>query len=136
MPIIRITSLPFDPEPDIPAAIQTVSATLASLFDIDEQFIFISWSFLLPGHYSSGGVIADSQPPNSHPVMVNILVPDFNPPENIEKIILSVAEVLAKSVKVSQENIFIHLQTARSGTVFDNGDIVEWPAAQRGETDD
>lgn len=136
MPIIRITSLPFEPEADIPAAIRTVSATLASLFDIDEQHISISWNYLSPGHYSTGGILADTQPQQSHPLMVEILVPDFNPPENIRNIILSVAEVLAKSVKVSQDNIFIHLQTARSGAVFDNGDIVEWPAAQRGETDD
>jgi phenylpyruvate tautomerase PptA (4-oxalocrotonate tautomerase family) len=130
MPVIRITSLPFASDPDIPASIRGVSATLATLFDIDEQHITITWDFLQPGHYSSGGETADYQSPNSHPLIVKILVPDFNPPENIEKILLSVAEVLAKSVKVSQGNIFIHLETAHSGSVFDDGIIARWPAAR------
>ncbi|NIQ97670.1 MAG: hypothetical protein GWN87_28475, partial [Desulfuromonadales bacterium] len=133
MPVIRITSLPFEHEAEIPAAIQKISATLASLFDIDEQHISISWHYLSPGHYCCGGEVADLQSADTHPLAVDILIPDFNPADVIEEILLAVAEVLAKSVNVSHDNIFIHLRTARSGTIFDSGMIAEWPAATKGE---
>ena len=130
MPVIRITSLPPDDSLEIPTVLADLSQALAETFDIDIRHIAITWQLLPAGHYADGGITTDRQPESTHPLRVDVLIPDFNPPENIEKILLLLGEELANSVKVAQENIFIHLRTAQSGTIYDGGAIVEWPAAR------
>jgi len=66
------------------------------------------------------------QPRDSYPVVVDFLVLDFNAPERVETMLRALASSIAAHSAVAPDNIFIHCQTARSGNVFDAGDIVRW----------
>ncbi len=72
------------------------------------------------------GQVADCQPNGSHPLLVNLLAPDFSTAEAIEKMITCVATSLARLTGLPADNIFVHYRTAGSGTVFDAGKIVTW----------
>ena len=72
------------------------------------------------------GKTCTQQPGNSHPVLVDLLSPDFNSPEQIENMLRVVAASIAKRAQVSLNNIFINHRRAHSGMVFDAGEVVRW----------
>jgi len=126
MPFIHIRSLPFD-KPLKPAAVLTgLSEDFAAATGIALRHVTATWSFIEPGHYAAGGVTARSQPAATHPLLVDVLAPDFSPPQAIEGMLETIATSLAKRARLPRENIFIHYRQAHSGMVFDAGQVVRW----------
>ena len=126
MPIIRIESLPQEPDLSIPMTCKNISRRFSELSDIDEEYISVVWKAILPDHYSEGGITAEDQPNNSHPALVSILVPSIHSKENHYNLINALAQAISENTKLRLDNIFIHLQIAESGTVFDNREIQHW----------
>ena len=60
----------------------------------------------------------------SHPVLVELVAPDSNSPEDVEKMLKVAALSISKRIKVEMDNIFIIYRGVSSGTVFDKGEIV------------
>jgi hypothetical protein len=88
--------------------------------------VTVTWKYLPAWHYAAAGWTLPNQPKDSHPLLVDLFVPDFNPPEAIEKMLKSIAASIAKRVGIPEKTIFIHTRLARSGQVFDAGKIVRW----------
>jgi hypothetical protein len=126
MPFIHIRSLPLDSGLDMGAAVEGITIDFAQGTGIELEHVTATWSFLPGGHYAIAGKAALRQPASSHPVLVDLLAPDFNDAAQIEKMLRVVAESISKRTKVAKGNIFIHHQEARSGSVFDNGTVVRW----------
>lgn len=126
MPFIHIKSLPFNPPLKVSAVIAAFTKDFAKGTGIGIEHVTATWEFLLPGHYAVAGKVATTQPPTSHPLLVDLLSPDFNSPAQIEKMLRVTASSLAKRARVPIENIFIHHHPARSGMVFDAGTIERW----------
>lgn len=126
MPFIHIKSLSFDPPLKVGAVIEGLTKDFAKGTGIGIEHVTATWEFLLPGHYAVAGKAAATQPPTTHPLLVDLLSPDFNSLAQIEKMLRVTASSLAKRAQVPIENIFIHHRPARAGMVFDAGKTERW----------
>lgn len=126
MPFILIKSLPFEKPFDVSAVIEGLSKDFAKGTGIGLEHVTVIWGFLTPGHYAVAGKTAQHQPQDSHPVLVDLLAPDFNAAESIEQMLTNVARSISTRTKVPITNIFINHRQARAGTVLDAGEIVRW----------
>ncbi len=126
MPFIHIRSLPFQRPFKAAPVLAGLSEDFAAATGIALRHVTATWSFFEPGHYAAGGAIAPGQPDNSHPILIDILAPDFSPPDAIENMLTCVADSIAKRARVPRENVFIHYRQAHSGMVFDAGAVVKW----------
>lgn len=126
MPFIQIKSLPFEQGREIGAVLTAVSRDFSEQVGIDIAQVTATWEYLESWHYAAGGRTAVNQPEDSHPILVDLLVPDFHPPEVVQKMLECVAGSIADRARVPTNNIFINVRQARSGQVFDAGEIVRW----------
>ena len=126
MPFIHIKSLPFDESLDVSAVLENLNKDFAEETGIDVQHVSSTWEFFPSGHYAVGEKSANHHTQDSHPVLIDLLVPDFNSAEHIETMLSSIASSLAKHSNIRRDNIFINARTAQSGMVFDRGEVVRW----------
>ena len=126
MPFIHVRSLPLAGDFDPAAALPAISDAFARDTGIDEEHVTVTWETIAPHHYASAGRTAAEQPEDSHPVLVDVLAPDFHPDDRIEAMLRSVAASVARQAGVPQANVFVAFTPARSGHVFDGGDVVGW----------
>lgn len=126
MPFIHITSLPFAGRFDAPAAISAISADFCAASGVAPRHVTVTWRYLEGGHHAVGGEPAFEQPRDSHPVLVDLLAPDFNTPEQVETMLCALAKSIASHCDIAPHNVFICYRAAASGCVFDAGDVVRW----------
>ena len=126
MPFIHIKSLPFKQSLNVDEVIVSLSRDFSAQTKIAIEHVTITWDFFQPGHYAVSGRTVNHQPKDSHPILIDLLVPDFNLVDSIEQMLNIIAQSLAKQVGMPIENIFINCQYAYSSMVFDKGDVVKW----------
>jgi hypothetical protein len=131
MPFIHIKSLPQTGNIDPQSVMQQLSGRFAQEMDMHQKHITITWEVLKPDCYLNDGRFAGQQPQDSHPVMVDLLVPDFNSQSRIEKMMECIVELLAVALAIPVGNVFVHCRLASSGMVLDAGEIVKWHGAER-----
>ena len=132
MPVIHIRSLPLKPGLNAGEVACELSRRFAAKLKIDLEHVSVYWDSN-PTCYAVGGVVLDSQPDDAHPVLVNVLAPDFNSPQKIESMLRAIARELSALTGIEESNVFVCYQAARSREVFDAGDIVDWDnTPQRG----
>lgn len=132
MPFIHVKSLPFSTFFDASAALEGVTRDFAKATGIRLEHVTATWEFLPPGHYAVAGKAVSRQPRGSHPLLVDLLVPDFNSGARVRRMLGAVAASIAKRANVPPANIFINVQQARSGMVFDGGKIARWSRPRHG----
>ena len=126
MPFIHIKSLPFNEPLNVRTVVIGITKDFATAAGIQLEHVAATWTFLSPDHYASAGSVAQYQPASTHPVLVDLLAPDFNSPTEVEKMLSSIASSISKRTKVQIDNIFINYRQAHAGMVFDAGEIVRW----------
>lgn len=126
MPFIHIKSLPLDPPLNMSAVVEGITKDFAKGTGVGLEHVTATWEFLTAGNYAVAGAAQRNQPQATHPILVDILSPDFNPPEEIETMLHTVAKSVSERVKVPVSNIFINHRYAHSGMVFDAGKVVKW----------
>ncbi len=126
MPFIHVKSLPFDKPFDVGVALEGLTKDFAEGTGIGLEHVTATWEFFPPGHYAVAGKAVKHQPKDSHPVLVDLLAPDFNSEEEVEKMLTTVASSISKRARVPITNIFINHRQAHAGRVFDAGEIVRW----------
>jgi phenylpyruvate tautomerase PptA (4-oxalocrotonate tautomerase family) len=126
MPFIHIKSLPFEEDLEMSSILTGISHDFSEQVGVEIKHVTVTWEYLEAWHYAAGGRTVASQPKDSHPILVNLLVPDFNPPETIQKMLECIAASIARRVGIPEGNIFINVRQAHSGQVFDAGEIVRW----------
>ncbi len=126
MPVISIKSLPFAEEKNIACILEGISKDVSKSAGVDIIHFTVTWEYLSPGHYAVSGNAKDCQPMEMHPILVDVLAPDFNSCGNKDIILKSIARSLSARAEIPQDNIFIHYCQANSGMVYDAGDIVRW----------
>jgi hypothetical protein len=119
------------------AVLEGISEDFSRETEIALEHVTATWEFFLPGHYAVAGKAEEQQPRpalpgplggpgKSHPILVDLLTPDFNDAKTIERMLKCIAKSLAKRAGILPNNIFINHRQAHSGMVFDNGEIVRW----------
>ncbi len=126
MPFIHVKSLPFDEPRDVRTVLEGLTRDFAEATGIDVEHVTATWEFFPEGNYAIAGVAALYQPQASHPVLVELVTPDFNSPEDVENMLKAVALSISKRAKVQMDNVFISYRGVGSGTVFDKGEVVRW----------
>ena len=126
MPVIAIKSLPFATKLVISDVIKCISKDFSGHMGLDLEHITVTWEFFIPGNYSVGGVTANTQPADSHPVLVDLLAPDFNSKEQVVEMLKIVSTSISQQIQVQATNVFINYRQAHSGLVFDSGEVVHW----------
>ena len=126
MPFIHVKSLPFDEPRDVRAVLEALTRDFAESTGIKLKHVTATWEFLTEGHYAVAGSAAHYQPKASHPVLVELVAPDFNSPEDVEKMLEILASSISKRARVEMDNIFISYRDVGSGMVFDRGEVVRW----------
>ncbi len=125
MPFVHIKSLPVvNSGFEISDALSTISSHLSMATDIPCEYITVTWEYFECGHYlvgSNHGHYHDS----AHPLIINVLIPDFNSDGAIKRVMNAVTESLGL-LGFEKEEIFINLNLARSGMVYDKGEIIRW----------
>jgi phenylpyruvate tautomerase PptA (4-oxalocrotonate tautomerase family) len=126
VPFIHIKSLPFEHELDISRVIQQITDDFSIAAGIGKEHITVTWCFIPAGQYAVAGQAAQCQSASGHPLIVDLLVPDFNTSETIELFIQETAKSISQHTQLPLDNIFINCSLARSGRVFDSGEMVHW----------
>ena len=126
MPIISVTSLPFSPAIEVKQILTELSLGFAQQFTIDIAHISASWRYFEAHHYVVAGTSLKYQAVDSHPIMVGLVAPDFTSTEELQNMMAFIASELSNLTGINKTNIFIEYRCAKSGWVFDKGEIVNW----------
>ncbi len=126
MPFIHIKSLPFQQPRDVPGLIKGIAQDFAHKTSIELTHVHTTWEFFLPGHYAKGDNVPMCQPEVRHPLLVDLLTPDFNGAEIIAVMLEAIADSIWQRAAFPKDNIFINHRHAHSAMVFDDGKIVHW----------
>jgi len=126
MPFIRIKSLPFEESFSISKAVLGINNDFSIANGIPLNHVHTTWELFTSGHYAKGEKAPTFQPYSNHPIIVDLLTPDFNGKEEINIMLETLAKSISSHSKMNLKNIFINHQPAHSGMVFDDGKIVEW----------
>lgn len=126
MPFIHIKSLPLEQQFNVTEAIIAIGKDFAKENDIPLNHVHTTWVFYKPGHYAKGDVAPKYQPEKPHSVIVDLLTPDFNNPQTIRQMLISLAHSISRRANIPLQKIFIHHRPAASENVFDDGKVVSW----------
>lgn len=127
MPFIHIKSLPFERPFDAASVLQGISKDFSQGVRIDLAHVAATWTFFAPGHYANAGKTCAVQTDSaSHPVLIQLLAPDFNTSDRIRLMLECLAEVVAAQAGLKKECLFIEYRMAHSGQVYDCGSVVTW----------
>jgi phenylpyruvate tautomerase PptA (4-oxalocrotonate tautomerase family) len=126
MPVIQVKSLPLPPTIQISDVVEGLTKDFADHTGIGREHVSVTWESISPGHYAVGGKVAMHQPEDSHPILVDLLVPDFNSSEKVEQMLHTIAQSISRLTKIPNENVFINCRYATSAMVFDAGEVVRW----------
>lgn len=126
MPFIHIKSLPFEEKTNISSTVKNIAIDFSADIGIQLSHIHTTWEFYQPGYYAKGEKVPEYQPKKNFPIIVDLLIPDFNNLEKIEIMLESIANSISKNLDFPKNNIFINNRQAQSSMVFDDGQIVKW----------
>ena len=112
MPFLHVRSLPIDPPFAPDEAVRSVSSAFARDAGVDEQHVTVTWQTV------------DAL--SGQPVLVDLLAPDFADDERIATMLHAAATAVAEAAGVSTHEVFVDFRGARSGHVFDAGEIDRW----------
>lgn len=107
MPFSHVRSLSPGGRFESGEAVRAVSHDFAAAAGTDEQHVTVTWQILEPGHYSHAGQTAAEQPEDSHPVLVELLAPEFHPPQHVEEMLEATADAVARASGVDAANVFV-----------------------------
>jgi len=126
MPFIHIKSLPLKDSFDIPKILRGINRDFSEKTGIELMHLHATWEFFQPSHYAKGDTTPEHQPEARHPIIVDLLTPDFNDADTIRLMLETIAASIASRLPFPIDNIFVNHRRAHAGMVFDDGKIVEW----------
>jgi phenylpyruvate tautomerase PptA (4-oxalocrotonate tautomerase family) len=125
MPIITIKSLPIDEdEMRTPDILKKVCTAVALRMNYQPNHVWATWEFISPHLYTTGNYSVGAQPQSTHAPLVRIISFEGKSKRDIEAIIQTVAETLSSELKIDIANVFIEYTEAKSGKIFDGGQII------------
>lgn len=126
MPFIHVKSLPFKGPIDIQRVVEGVSRDFARDSGIALQHVAVTWMFFQEGAFAVAGHAAHHQPRASHPVLVDLLAPDFNDAPMVAHMMRAAAHSISVHTGVTVANVFVNYRQAHAGMVFDSGEVIRW----------
>ena len=92
MPFIQVKSLPFEEAFNASKAVEAITRDFATDNSIPIIHVHTTWEFYQSGCYAKGEDAPSFQPNFNHPIIVDLLTPDFNKIVIIEVMLTSLAK--------------------------------------------
>ncbi|MCG3863760.1 MULTISPECIES: hypothetical protein [unclassified Photobacterium] len=126
MPLISIKALPFEPYIEIDSVLKSLSEQIATQCKIGREHIMITWEWLSHEHYVHQGAVVDNQQQQSHPVLIELVAPNYYSHENIIFLMELIAVDISSNLPIHQNNVFISYTPAYSDGIYDQGHVINW----------
>jgi hypothetical protein len=121
MPIIRISSLPLSDNLEMKQVLQALSSGVSRDVRIEQGQLSISWQFIQENHYIAHGELAEKQPSDTHPILVELLISEVLSSDLTENIMHSLAHRLGKELNFPVSNIYIYERQLKANQIFEKG---------------
>jgi phenylpyruvate tautomerase PptA (4-oxalocrotonate tautomerase family) len=123
--VIRISALPQPGSVEPERALAAVTHALADLLGEQPSGSWATWAEIPPGRYAEGGDAPALQPAATHPPLVDVIAVEGRPPEVVERMLTTVAEVLERELGLERGNVFVRYVEATSGHLYTGGSVVQ-----------
>lgn len=130
VPVVRIRALRQPGVVDVSTVLGRVSRALSDLLGEPPEATWATWETIESGWYAEGELAPDEQPRGTHPPLVSLLAFEGRPPDLVERMLVCVAETLARELDLEAGNVFVTYEEARSGRLYDGGRVM-----RRGSSD-
>lgn len=125
MPVISIKTLPLDEdEVRTPDILKKLCTTVSQELNYKPSHVWATWEYIAPHLYTVGNYSVPFQPQSTHAPLVRVLAFEGRSKKEIDALLHVIARVLAQELKVDLGNIFIEYAEARSGKLYDGGQVV------------
>jgi phenylpyruvate tautomerase PptA (4-oxalocrotonate tautomerase family) len=124
MPVVRISALPQPGGLEPERALAAVTHALADLLGEEPSETWATWDEIPPGRYVEGGDAPALQPAATHPPLVEVIAFEGRPPDLVERVLTTVAEVLESELRLERGNVFVRYVEAASGRLYTGGAVV------------
>jgi hypothetical protein len=123
VPIVEITALPQGEGVDVSVALTAVATELAAALGEEPRGTWATWRTLEPGGYAEATDAPAVQPRATHPPLVRVIAYEGRPPEVVERMLVTVAESLARELRLEPGNVFVRFEEATAGRLYTGGGI-------------
>jgi phenylpyruvate tautomerase PptA (4-oxalocrotonate tautomerase family) len=124
VPVVRISALPQPGGLEPERALAAVTQALAGLLGEEPSGSWATWEEIPPGRYAEGDDAPALQPPATHPPLVELIAFEGRPPEVVERMLTTVAEVLERELGLERGNVFVRYVEATEGRLYTGGKVV------------
>jgi phenylpyruvate tautomerase PptA (4-oxalocrotonate tautomerase family) len=123
LPIVRISALP-QRDVDTALVLSRVTHELADVLGEDPRGTWATWDTIAPGAYAEAGSMPTEQPRATHPPLVSVVAFGGRSPELVERMLVRVADVLARELGLEPGNVFVTYEEPQPGRLYTGGQIV------------
>lgn len=123
MPIIRVSALPQPPDIDPSRVLKTLCRKAAEPLGAPAHTVWGTWHTIPAGLYVEGENASRTQPASTHPPIVEFIAFEGRPPALIEKVLTTIADVLAEELRLEHGDAFVGYTEAKSGRVYTGGSV-------------
>jgi phenylpyruvate tautomerase PptA (4-oxalocrotonate tautomerase family) len=124
MPVLEVTALPQAAGVDTAAAAAALTHAVAAELDEDSAGTWVVWRTLDAGAYAEGGDAPATQPPATHPPLVQVVAYEGRTPELVERVLVAVADTLVRELGLAPGNVFVRWAEATAGRLYTGGRVV------------
>jgi phenylpyruvate tautomerase PptA (4-oxalocrotonate tautomerase family) len=124
VPVVRISALPQRGGHLPERALTAVTHALAELLGEEPSGSWATWHEIPPGRYAEGGDAPAFQPAATHPPLVELVAFEGRAPELVQRMLETVAEVLARELELEAGNVFVRYVEVSGGRLFTGGSVV------------
>jgi phenylpyruvate tautomerase PptA (4-oxalocrotonate tautomerase family) len=124
MPVVRISALPQRGGRPPEQVLAAVTHALAELLGEQPTGTWATWHEIPAGRYVEGGDAPAFQPAATHPPLVEVVAFEGRPPDLVERMLETVAEVLARELELEPGNVFVRYVEATAGRLYTGGSVV------------
>ncbi len=121
MPVIEIRALPQREGVRGEAVLGAVARSVADLLGETPSGTWALWEEIPAGSYSEGGDAPAVQPPSTHPPLVRVTAFEGRPADVVASILATVAETLARELRLEPGNVFVRYEEQRAGRLYTGG---------------
>jgi hypothetical protein len=121
--VVRISALPQRGGHPPERALAAVAHALAELLEEEPAGSWATWEEIPAGRYAEGGDAPAYQPASTHPPLVELVAFEGRPPELVERMLETVADVLARELDLEPGNVFVRYVEATAGRLYTGGRV-------------
>jgi phenylpyruvate tautomerase PptA (4-oxalocrotonate tautomerase family) len=123
MPVVSISALPQRGGRPPEQVLAAVTHALAELLGEQPSGTWATWHEIPAGRYVEGGDAPAFQPAATHPPLVEVVAFEGRPPDLVERMLETIAEVLARELDLEPGNVFVRYVEATAGRLYTGGSV-------------